>query len=126
MYSAGEHNSIHHTWIAEGIDTAADAVKCMLGNGSLKRLDDSSKLDTGPVRLGWQAANGIPVQMETQLTEHLTQHTETADTSSDQCNNAPQAVDLHSKTGIEIEGLKNGSPDCGIVMADDEFADQTH
>ena len=62
VYFAGEHLSIHHTWIAGAIGTASDAVKSMLGNSSLKRLGDTSMLDAaGPVRLGWQIANGISV-----------------------------------------------------------------
>ena len=123
VYFAGEHISIHHTWIAGSIDTAADAVKCMLGNGSLKRRGDSSKLDAGPVRLGWQVADGIPVRMDTQPTSHLKQYIESAPTFRDQCDNVPLAVDLQSKTAIEIERLKDGSPDSGIVMVDEANGD---
>lgn len=119
VYFAGEHISIHHTWIAGSIGTAADAVKCMLGNGSLKRLGQSSQLDAGPVRLGWQVADGITVRMERQLTEHLKQHIEIAPTFSEQCDDVPPAIDLHSKTAATIEGLKSGSPDSGIVMVDE-------
>ena len=115
VYFAGEHISIHHTWIAGATDTAADAVKCMLGNGSLKRLGDSSKLDAGPVRLGWQVADGIPVRLDGQLAQHTQQHIETF---GDRCNDATLAIDLHSKTAMEIERLRNGSPNSGIVMVD--------
>ena len=71
VYFAGEHISIQHTWMLGGTDTAVDAVKGMLGNGPLKR--HSSKLDAGPVRLGWQVADGIPVRMDTQPNEPLVQ-----------------------------------------------------
>ena len=129
VYFAGEHISIHHTRMVGGTDTAADAVKCMLGNGSLKRLGDpgdSSKLAAGPVRLGWQVADGIPVRMDTQPNEPLVQHIETAPTSSDQCNNFPLATDLHSKTAIESERLKNDSPEIVIVIVNDAIANETY
>lgn len=118
VYFAGEHISIHHTWIAGSTDTAANAVKCMLGNDSLKRLGDSSKVDAGPVRLGWQVADGIPVQKSRQPAKYVRQNREIVPTFRDQCDNAPLDNDLHSETVIEIEGLKSDSPDSTTVIID--------
>lgn len=118
VYFAGEHISIHHTWIAGATDTAADAVRCMLSDSSLKRLGDSSKMDGGPVEFGWQVADGIAVRMDGQFTDHLQQRMKTASTFSDRCKDVPLTMDLHSKTAMEIESLKSGSPDSGIVMVD--------
>lgn len=126
VYFAGEHISIHHTWIAGSTDTAADAVRCMLGDDSLKRLGDSSKLDTEPVRFGWQVADGIPVRMDRNPTEHLKQHIESAPTFSEQCENVPLAIDSHYKTAIQIERLRDSSPDSGIVMVDEADECQDH
>lgn len=60
-YFAGEHISIHHTWIAGSVESAHEAVKKILADASLPRLGDTSHLDVGPVRLGWQVAAGIPL-----------------------------------------------------------------
>ena len=118
VYFAGEYISIHHTWIAGATDTAADAVRRMLGDDSLKRLGDTAKLDAGPVKLGWHVADGISVRMDGQFTDHLQQRIETAPTFSDRCKDIPLAIDLQSKTAMEIERLKNGSPDNSIIIID--------
>lgn len=68
IHFAGEHISVHHTWIAGSTNTAHDAVKQILGNDSLPRLGgDASSTLTGPVRFGWQIADGIKVQKRGEL-----------------------------------------------------------
>ena len=118
VYFAGEHISIHHTWIAGSTETAADAVKSMLGNGSLKRVGDSSELDAGPVRLRWQVADGIRVQESKPPTEYLMQNITSVSPFSDQCDHDLLDNDWHSKIATDHEGLKRAFPDSGVLIID--------
>ena len=115
VHFAGEHISVHHTWIAGSTETAHEAVKQILGNDSLPRLGGSATSTlAGPVRFGWQVAEGLTGQRLGELPSRSPAPNRGATLDSEQLN-----LSLAAKDG-KVKTAENGDSvlpaDSGVVL----------
>lgn len=85
----------------------------------MKRLGNSSVLDSAPVHLGRQVAHGIPFHEQGNESIQSPCSKQKADHVDLQSPDDPSTVDeFRMEAAKEIEGIKDRSPDSGIVVVD--------
>jgi monoamine oxidase len=103
IYLAGEHLSVHHTWLVGATDSAHETVRLRTGNSVLKRLSGTEEKSKGPVRLGWGVVDGIPVvsSIATEDTSYATGHkSDSAAPGSGQRHSESMVLRPSSRTNI--------------------------